>query len=385
MTKLPRLFRGVGGDALTHAEHEAVHGRLPAAGGLIDACERAGLRGRGGAGFPAATKLRAAAAARGRSIVVANAAEGEPMSAKDRVLLLHAPHLVIDGAVAAAGAIGAHEAIVAIPDGDPSLHAAVTRALAERSDRPEVRVETVPDHFLTGQETALLQALAGRVPKPTLTPPLPVHRGLRGRPTLVHNAETLADLALIARGDAGPSVLVTLDGCVAAPGVHEIRPDAGLAGLIKATGGWSEPPRAVLLGGYHGTWVDPREIDPTHPARVAAGVVVALPASSCPVAEVSRVMSWLAEQTSGQCGPCVHGLAAIADEVEAVRLGAAAPTALRRLRRWSGQVAGRGACHHPDGSVRFLASALKVFEPEIEMHRRFGACEACQAEAVLAA
>src|SRR5690349_12152329 len=134
MTPLPRIFRGVTHDALSHHEHVAVHGRLPAPADLIDACERAGLRGRGGAAFPAATKLRAAAAARGRSIVVANAAEGEPMSAKDRTLLMHAPHLVVDGAVAAAGAIGAREAIVALPDGDGRLLATVTRALTERSD-----------------------------------------------------------------------------------------------------------------------------------------------------------------------------------------------------------------------------------------------------------
>jgi NADH:ubiquinone oxidoreductase subunit F (NADH-binding) len=102
------------------------------------------------------------------------------------------------------------------------------------------------------------------------------------------------------------------------------------------------------------------------------------------VAEVSRVMSWLAGETAGQCGPCVHGLAAIAAEVADVRAGRAGRHALDRLRRWSGQIAGRGACHHPDGSARFLASALALFEPELELHRRFGPCESCAAAPVLA-
>lgn len=383
MTALPRLLKGVSGDGpVLLAAHEAAHGPLPPTGDLAAACERAGLRGRGGAEFPTATKLRAVAAARGRPIVVVNAAEGEPMSSKDRALLEHVPHLVLDGAVAAADAVGADTIVVAVATGASRARSGVAEALIERADDLDVSVSEVPDRFITGQETALIAALAGREPRPTLTPPRPSDRGLRRRPTLVQNAETLAHLALIARGDHGRSALVTLSGCVAAPGVHEIRPDTGMRDLVQATGGWSEPARAVLLGGYHGTWVEARH---NGHARRGAGVICALPRSSCPVAEVGRVMTWLADQTAGQCGPCVHGLAAIAQEVEAIRVGAAGHDALRRLRRWSGQVAGRGACHHPDGSTRFLASALHVFEPEIEMHRRFGVCETCETRAVLAA
>ncbi|MEP6954572.1 MAG: NADH-ubiquinone oxidoreductase-F iron-sulfur binding region domain-containing protein [Solirubrobacteraceae bacterium] len=391
---LPRLL----------ATHDAPQPAARAARGLIDEIERSGLRGRGGALFPTAVKLRSVAARRGRRVVVVNGAEGEPMSVKDRVLLERSPHLVLDGAVAAAAAVGADTVVVAIPSARVRAHAAVDAALARRDDRPRICVAGVPDAFLSGEETALIAALEGRAPKPTLTPPRPSERGLKRRPTLVQNTETLAHIALIAGhgpewfralGSAAHpgSTLVTLDGCVAAPGVHEIAVGTRVGDLLERAGGLSSPARAVLLGGYHGTWVDAGRavslrLQDDELARrrltFGAGVVVVLPQSACPVAEVSRVMTWLAGETAGQCGPCVHGLAAIAAEVAAVRAGRADRHALDRLRGWSGQIAGRGACHHPDGSSRFLTTALALFEPELELHRRFGACESCDAPAVLA-
>lgn len=394
----PRLLRG--GPSLD--EHLAAHGPLRAGRELIDACERAGLRGRGGALFPTAVKLRTVAAHRGRRIVVVNAAEGEPMSAKDRVLLERAPHLVLDGALAAARAVGAREVIVAVAASASRAGAAVTRALQERGNR-SVRLAAVPDAFLAGEETALLQALARRAARPVLTPPWPAERGLGRRPTLVQNPETLAHLALIARH--GPewfralgterhpgSTLVTVAGCVRRPGVYEIDVGTDLAGVVGAAGGVTEPVRAVLTGGYHGTWVEGARapgvrLDAESLAaaglRMGAGAIVLLPASACPVAETARVVAWLASQTAGQCGPCVHGLPAIAAQLEAIRHGRADRLAIARLDRWSAQVAGRGACHHPDGTVEFVGTALEVFEAEVEMHRRFGPCEQCAAAAVL--
>src|SRR4051794_6747281 len=200
---------------------------------LIEAVAASGLRGRGGAAFPTAIKLRAVAMARGRRAVVVNAAEGEPMSAKDRALLEGAPQLALDGALLAAEAVGARTIVIAVKQSARSAQASLRRALSERRDARRVRVETVPDAYVAGEETALLQSLNGGPAKPRLTPPRPYERGLAGRPTLVSNVETLAHLALIARH--GPSwfrelgtaahpgsALVTLDGAVGAPGVHEI-------------------------------------------------------------------------------------------------------------------------------------------------------------------
>jgi NADH:ubiquinone oxidoreductase subunit F (NADH-binding) len=163
--------------------------------------------------------------------------------------------------------------------------------------------------------------------------------------------------------------------------------------VVRAAGGATERVRAVLTGGYHGTWVDGARAPAVRldaesleaaGLRMGAGAIVLLPSSACPVAEVARVVGWLAEQTAGQCGPCVHGLAAIAGQLDAIRTGRADRLAIARLDRWCAQVAGRGACHHPDGTVDFVASALEVFEAEVEMHRRFGPCEQCGGRAVLA-
>ena len=207
-----RLLLGVrNGAMLTVGEHLDVHGPLPAmrrgdAGALLDAVERSGLRGRGGAHVSTALKLRAVAGRRRRAIVVGNGAEGEPASRKDRVLLSHAPHLVIDGAVVAARAVGADEAVVVVKASDRHAWRSLNRALAERSrlddGGPKLAVAGTADGYVSGQETAVIAALNGRPAVPATVPPRPFERGVRNRPTFVANVETLAHLALIARHGA---------------------------------------------------------------------------------------------------------------------------------------------------------------------------------------
>ncbi len=395
------------GRALTLAQHVERHGALDAIAcrrdRLIEAVATAGLRGRGGAAFPTAVKLRAVAAGRGRRALVVNGAEGEPMSAKDRVLLELAPHLVLDGALLAAEAVGAREIVIAVKRSAWSAHEAVSRALAERRDARDVRLETTPDAYIAGEETALLRRLNGGPAKPTVVPPRPHERGLGRRPTLVSNVETLAHVTLIARHGAAwfrelgtpdhpGSALVTLAGAVERPGVHEIALGTPIAEAIARAGGQSAPVRAVLVGGYYGTWLTPEAVASgslddaslrERSAALGAGVVVALPAAACPAAEVARVVRWMAEENAGQCGPCVHGLDAIAGALDRLVDGTARPDVVARLERWGGQVQGRGACHHPNGVVRFLRSALTVFAAELEDHRRHGPCDACDRHAVL--
>ncbi len=164
---------------------------------------------------------------------------GALASGKDKALLRrHNPHtFVLDGAVLVATALGARETVIAV-SADAVLEtrrlgAAIGERRRQRLDRVNLRVESVPARFVTGEETALLQAVAGRPAKPTRKPPYPFERGLGGQPTLVQNAETLAQLALIARYGPGwfraagsveapGTALVTLSGAIARPGVHEI-------------------------------------------------------------------------------------------------------------------------------------------------------------------
>jgi NADH:ubiquinone oxidoreductase subunit F (NADH-binding) len=397
---LPRLLAGLdqSGGPMTLAEHSRVHGELPhrSSAERIESIERSGLRGRGGADFPTARKLRALAAARRVSAVVVNGSETEPASAKDRLLLSRLPHLVLDGAMLAAQAVAAPQVIVHVGEANaPSLRA-LEGAVALRPDDP-VPVELVeaPGGYVAGEESAVMHYLNGGAPLPTFVPPRPFQRGFRGRPTLIQNPETLAQVALVARfgehwyrelgtsADPG-SALVTISGAVASPGVYELAFGTPLTDLVQAAGGATEPLRALLVGGYFGTWVEASSAMRLRLARedlrsvgcaLGSGVLIALGESECGLHESARVIDYLARQSAQQCGPCAYGLRAIADSVGALASGVAEARERERVLRWVGEVRGRGACHHPDGAVRFVASALSVFASEIESHRR-GRCAA---------
>jgi NADH:ubiquinone oxidoreductase subunit F (NADH-binding) len=387
---------------MTLPEHHAVHGPLPRprSADLITAVERAGLRGRGGADFPTAVKLRAVAGRRrGSAALVVNGSETEPASGKDRLLLTRLPHLVLDGAVLAAEAVGADEALIKVDDALRPVVQALDGALAMRAE-DRVRFELVagPQSYVAGEETAVLQYLAKGPAKPTFVPPRPFERGYRGRPTLIQNPETLAQLALIARygadwfrelgSDADPgSAMVTITGAVNSPGVYELAFGTSMTELLAAAGGAGEPLRALLVGGYFGTWVDSsralglrlsREDLRSVGCSLGSGVLFALGESACGLHESARVIDYLAGESAGQCGPCVHGLAAIADSVADLADGVADARELKRLWRWTAEVRGRGACNHPDGAARFVDSALTVFGDEIESHRH-GRCVAAPA------
>ena len=408
--ELPRLLAGIPArGAMTLDAHLAIHGPLPTEGrrgrrteaALIGRIERAGLRGRGGASFPAATKLRAVAGARGRAVVAINATEGEPASLKDRTLCETLPHLVLDGGQLAGQAIGANELIVCVCESQPAIVEGITAAIEERAGLGGAQLRTsvaaLPGDYVAGQETALVNHLNGGPALPTFTPPMPFEQGVRRRPTLINNAETLAHIALIARhgsqwfrqlgtaGDPG-SALVTLSGPIAGPGVYEIEHGASLTSLVDAAGGTTARVRAALLGGYSGTWIDGEllrglalsdEHLAPHGASLGAGVVVLLSEHACPVAETARVARWMASQSAGQCGPCVNGLDALARTVEEIAGGSGEATATQRVARLAALVRRRGACGHPDGTVNFVASACETFAGEFADHARHGHCDGC--------
>ena len=390
---LPRLLAGAHADGTPTnlREHLERYGAPPirAAVRLAQLADAGGLCGRGGAGFPTGTKLAAVARQPKQPIVVANGTEGEPASAKDKTLLRLVPHLVLDGAALAAAAVGADEAIVAV--GATARHElkAVHAALAERRharvDRVALKLVAAPDSFVGGEETALVSWLDNGPPKPTFTPPRPFERGVRGRPTLVQNVETLANLALLARfgpdwfrtvgtRDEPGSVLVTLVGAVRSPGVYELAIGTPLREVVRVADGVTERISAVLAGGYFGSWIpadDAARIALTDAdlrtvgASLGARTMALLPATTCGVLETARIARWLAAESAGQCGPCVHGLAAVSGALErlARRQGDD-----ERLPRWLDLVEGRGGCAHPDGAVRFVRSARQVFAHEFELH-----------------
>jgi NADH:ubiquinone oxidoreductase subunit F (NADH-binding) len=382
-------------------------GAMPAIDGpaLIDEIGRSGLRGRGGGGFPTALKMAAVAGRRGRAVVVANGTEGEPASHKDAVLLTRDPDLVIDGALAAAGAVGAREVIIAISRASGAALARTAEAVRRRAPGAlpvRVSVAGTPERFVAGEESALVHWLNGGPAKPTLTPPRPSERGVRGRPTLLQNVETLAHVGLIARHGAEwfcrlgtraepGSMLVTLGGAVRRPGVHEIEIGTPIGEVLALAGGPLDGVAGVLVGGYFGTWLrtdEPMDV-PFSAAglrplggSLGAGTIVVLPRSACGLVETARVSRFLAGETAGQCGPCVFGLTALADASVALAGGRHAVDALREMQELPSQIEGRGACAHPDGAARLVRSALAAFPDEVRLHLE-GRCSATDHAPVL--
>ena len=392
----------LGAAAADLVAHRRISGMIPwrdGPGRLVADLRDAGLTGRGGAGFPTWRKLAgvaAAMAADGETVLVADAAESEPASAKDVTLLTRCPHLVLDGVQLAAEAVGARSAYLYAKAG-PAADAALF-ALAQRRgqtwDRVPVTLVQAPPGFLAGEESAVVAAIEGRRPVPRDKATPVYRRGVHGRPTLVQNVETLAHIAQIARygapwfrrtgtADEPGTLLATVSGAVAAPGVYELAHGVALSAALELAGGATVPVQAVLVGGYHGGWLPmasarhaPLSRDGLAPygCSPGAGVVMALPRSTCGLRAAAGIVGYLAGQGAGQCGPCSNGLPAIADALGRLA-GSPSPGQPAALRQLADLVEGRGACHHPDGTARFVRSSLVAFEAEVGLHLH-GRCSA---------
>jgi NADH:ubiquinone oxidoreductase subunit F (NADH-binding) len=400
---VPRLLAGLdaAGSPVGLDEHLSRWGAVPwrhAGASLIDDLEAAGLAGHGGAWFPVAVKWRSV---RGgllkRPVVVANAAEGEPASSKDELLVARLPHLVLDGASVAGDALGAGRVIVYAPRHLlPGLDAAVAERRRRALDPVDVEVVEAEDAFLSGQETAVVNALNRKAPLPAFAGVETIRtRGVGGRPTLVQNVETLAHAALIARfgpawfravgspGDPG-TMLLTVHGRGPMPRIVEAPLGTRLGDVLGLSADDARQYWGALLGGYGGGWLpmstalDLPLVESEarrHGTSLGAGVVALLPAGSCPLAETARVVRYLDRQKADQCGPCVNGLAELSALCTALAVQPAAlGDGVRPLLDVCALVEGRGACRHPDGAARLVRSALAVFDHEVRAHLRHGPC-----------
>src|SRR5690606_20826585 len=355
--------------------------------------------GRGGAAFPFARKLRAVAdaAGSGECVVLVNGAEGEPASSKDAMLLVRNPHLVLDGAVLAAEALNAREVVVATVAGEVA-ESSIKAAVAERraanvagaaESRIGIRVVGLQERFISGEGGALVRAVNGLEPVPPGRKRRASTSGVDGLPTLLSNTETFAQLAVLIELGAeqyakvGTSrepgtILLTVSGGAANPAVVEAPTGTRLIDVLDVCD--AEIGDGVLIGGYHGAWLDARTAMSAIVSRegmkvaggsLGAGIVVPLGESTCPVGEAARVAAYLAAQSSGQCGPCRLGLPDVARGLTALSEGTGSIDAVRRSVR---VVERRGACFHPDGTARFVLSSLDAFEEDIALHLEHGSC-----------
>lgn len=410
---VPRLFAGppLRGGAEPYADHVQRLGSLPSVGGgngVIRELDASGLLGRGGAGFPVGKKWASVAerAVGSGAVVLVNGAEGEPLSHKDRALLLLRPHLVLDGAEVAAEAVDADEIVLYVGERHEAAYQSLERAVAERvqadrrhrhpGSRAGVRLALAPDRYVSGEESAAVHFVNDGDARPYTTPPRPYERGIGGRPTLVQNVESLAYVGLIARrgsswyrepgrGETRGTTLVTVTGPDGRPLVHEVELGTTIGELARL----GEHPiqqdetQAVLLGGYFGRWLDARDtwdtaLDPAtmraSGLSLGAGVVSFLSARTCPVVATAKIADYMARQSAAQCGPCVFGLRSIAEAMIRIARTESRRDDLANLERWAAQVRNRGACRHPDGAVGLLVSALETFGHEVVRHQRARTC-----------
>ncbi|TDO46405.1 NADH:ubiquinone oxidoreductase subunit F (NADH-binding) [Kribbella sp. VKM Ac-2527] len=360
---------------------------------FLAAVEESGLRGRGGAAFPTGRKLRTVRSGTGFPVVVANGEEGEPASVKDRWLLRCRPHLVLDGLRLAALAVGTKDAYVYVSD--PLSASAIERALAELSGSLDLRVTVtrVDPTYVAGEETAAVQAINGGAALPTDKPPRPFEAGVAGRPTLINNVETLANLPFVQRrgaaayrevgtGAAPGTFLMTLSG--ARSGLYEVPFGSTLRDVLTWVGEDVSAVKGFLMGGYFAGVIGPHALDlPLDYDSFAAagsglgcGAVVVIGRDTCPVAVSAGVMTYFARENAGQCGSCFNGTVAMSAVTEALRDHRAEESDVERLRDWSVRLRGRGACGTLDGATNVAASLLREF-PDLVATHLHGRCDSC--------
>ena len=376
--------------------------------GLLNQVDLSGLLGRGGAAFPLAVKLKTVrdnGRSAGGAVVVANGEEGEPASVKDRWLLRHRPHLVLDGLRLAAQMVSAERAHVYVSD--RSAADAVQTALAEIDadvlDGLSITVLTVDAGYVAGEETAAVRAINGGPAKPTDKPPRPFEEGVGRLPTMVSNVETLALIPFIAQHGAeafreqGTSDVagdVPRDDHrrrAGLPALYELPHGLAFTELLEFHGVPADQVHGVLMGGYFAGLLNRDVLDITldHESlrRLDSGLgcgAVTILTDDCPVAVAASVMAYFDRENAGQCGSCFNGTAAMSAVTEALRDGVATNEDLARLERWSVVLRGRGACATLDAATNVAASLLSAFPQVVERHLD-NDCDSCRGGAFKAA
>ena len=391
--------------------------------GTIETIAAAGLRGRGGAGFPAAEKWRATWEAAknggGRPVVVANGYGADAASRTDLELLERDPFAVLEGLAIAALAVGADEAIVAIRAEASEAINRVTAAIGAAEEANFlgedilgsgldvfVSVRTVQGAYMLGEETVLLKALAGKRGQPEQRPPHPATSGLNGRPTVVQNVQTLAAVPwILVNGAAafagiGPrdcpgTILVSVRGPGGA-GIAEVPLGTKLGDVIALAGRprAERTLKAILVGGPAGGILPPEAIDTRYTfddlraagAHVGSGSVVAVDDRAC-IVDLARVLTrYCADEACGKSIPCRIGTARLAEIAERMAGGTSRAGDVTLLTDLSADIVGSGLCDHERLATLPLTTGLRYFRAELDAHVERGVCPAgvCRPIAVAA-
>jgi NADH-quinone oxidoreductase subunit F len=368
---------------------------------VLAAVEAAGLRGRGGAAFPTARKWRAALQHPAPRFLVCNGGEDEPGSLKDRLLMEHHAHSLLEGLLLAARALDAERAFLYVNATFTASLVSLRRSVAELHQAGllggvTIEVVEAPNTYVAGEESAAMEVIEGRPPLPRRKPPYPTESGLWGRPTVINNVETLVAVAAIVRHgsdqyrrlgtpESPGTALLTLTGWVERPGVYEVPFGTSLRTIIDTCGGGvrlGKRLKAISPGGASTAYLPASMVDTPfdYAALQAAGSALGcgtlriVPEGACMVEELLRFAPFFAAGSCGQCGPCVQGTRKIVELTEDVRLGTRDQRPLELLARLGVRLRGMGICGLITGATEPAASALSLFPADFQHHARYGVC-----------
>ncbi|HUG48158.1 MAG TPA: NADH-ubiquinone oxidoreductase-F iron-sulfur binding region domain-containing protein [Candidatus Limnocylindria bacterium] len=380
---------------------------------VIRLVSEAGLRGRGGAGYPTGAKWRACAAERSDArYVVANGFEADPGAQLDRTLMERDPHAVLEGVALAAYAVGATRAFVCVR-ATFSLALRRLQAAARQAEEAgylgadalgtgfDLHVEAlpVPGGFVVGEETVLLRAIENKRAQPEQRPPHPSRRGLWGRPTVVNNVETLAAVPWIAAhgaqafravGDeANPgTTLVQISGAVRQPGIAEVPTGIPLRRLIDRLAGGPRAGsqlKAVLVGGPAGGFLPLGELASTPLAPEAleargaiwgSGTLVVADEAACLVDMATLLERYLSDESCGKTIPCRIGVRRLYEIGQRATRGLARPTDPQLLEDLSADVRDGALCGLEYCAPNPMLSVMRYFREEFDEHFLRGSCPA---------
>lgn len=375
---------------------------------VLHTINESGLRGRGGAGYPAGAKWRDCLTAPGAvRYVVANGFEADPGAQLDRVLMELDPHAVVEGTAMAAWVVGAEQAIIAVSSSSPEAAERLRTAVDEAVERGyigrdgdgrvlEIEVREVTGSFVVGEETVLLRALEGRRAQPDQRPPHPSRSGLWGKPTVVNNVKTLAAVPWIVSHGAGAyasigsaetpgTTLVQLGGVVRKPGIVEVPLGTTLREILDGPGGFVHGLlKAVLVGGPTGGFLPPDALDTplTYEALGAAGALggsgtlLALDESACLVDVATLMTRYLNDNACGKTIPCRIGTRRLAELGAAVCSGHARPGDAALASALAADIRDAALCGLEADASNPLLSGMRYFAPEFEAHTERGECPA---------
>jgi NADH-quinone oxidoreductase subunit F len=377
---------------------------------VVKVVSDAGLRGRGGAGFPTGKKWQFTREAPGEPrYLILNGGEDEPGSKKDRVLLENLPHLVIEGTALAAYAIGATKAFLYINANYAVAIKTITAALAEAkaagywgenilgSDFAlDIEIVPAPHNYVAGEDTAVLEVIEGRKAWPRQKPPFPVTIGLYGKPTSVNNVETLANVPpIVLRGaqwyrkfgtaESSGTMIFSLDDDLNRPGVYELPFGTPLRYLIEECGGGlknGKKIKAIMPAAPSSAYLPPEKIDTPLDhnsmrdagAALGCGVVRLVAEGTCIVEEVIKISEFFTMESCGQCPACRMETNTLTSLLKKVQAGQGGQPILEQFAKVLAFNKGKGFCNLIVMPGPPIESALRVFPADFEAHLSTGKC-----------